>query len=297
MHEAISILLRAGRPRPGYPTSLYRFRDLALQRATIDNHRMPSPDDNRRKRTLAELRPHIERARAFSGWSFGDVSKRYLGQPIPWGYEALAREHLARANSVLDLGTGGGEVLARVIAGSTARVVATEEWHVNAPIAARRLRPLGATVIRADSLRLPFADATFDLILDRHEALDPGDAARVLAPGGTLITQQVGHRNWPELEPFLHPVEFPDHFTLYREGFAAAGLVIDDARWHERPVAFGSLGDIVFMVCVSPWSYPAFDAQRDIDAFLAIEDALTTDDGIVLTEMHYLIVAHNPRPV
>jgi len=249
----------------------------------------------RRARALTELQPSIERARVFSGWAFDDMRIRRLGPPLPWDYEALARDYARRARSVLDLGTGGGEVLSRIVAGIDARVVATEEWHVNAPIAAERLRPLGVSVVRTDSTRLPLRASSFDLIIDRHEALDPADVARVLAPGGTVITQQCGPDDWPELGRYLRKHVFDDHFNLYQQGFAAAGLIIDDARWHEERVAFATLGDLVYVLLVAPWSYPDLDPRRDIDALLAVEDALRTPDGIVLTEHRYLIRAHKPE--
>jgi len=252
----------------------------------------PTPD--RRARTLAALQPYIERARSFSGWSFADVNFRYLDPPAPWEYEALAREYARRARSVVDLGTGGGEVLSRIISGIDALVVATEEWHVNAPIAAHRLRPLGAQVVRAESLRLPFAGESFDLVLDRHEALAPADVARVTARGGTVITQQCGPDDWPELRRFVEKVKFDDHFAAYQQGFDDAGLAVTDARWHERRVAFAELGDLVYMILVAPWSFPRFDPAADIAALLALEDALTSPDGIVVTEVRYLIVAHKP---
>lgn len=255
---------------------------------------MIAPATGRRARTLAALEPHIERARSFSGWSFSDVNFRYLDSPAPWDYEALARDYAQRARSLVDLGTGGGEVLSRVISGVGARVIATEEWHVNAPIAAHRLRPLGAQVVRADSLRLPFVSESFDLVLDRHEALTPADAARVVAPGGTIITQQCGPDDWPELGPFLEKVKFEDHFAAYQQGFAEAGLTVSDALWHERRVVFATLGDLVYMILVAPWSFPHFDPAVDIDALLAIEDALGTPSGIAVTEIRYLLVAHKP---
>ncbi len=248
-------------------------------------------DDERRARILDELHTCIERARAFSGWSFEEVDMRHLDAGPPWDYEALAQDHARRAQSIIDLGTGGGEVLARIVSGVQGLVVATEEWEVNAPIAVERLRPLGVAVVRADSLRLPFVDGAFDLVLDRHEALTPADVARVLTPGGIVITQQVGNHNWPEFSSFVETTVFPDHFNIYQQEFAAAGLTIEDARWHEERIAFGSLGDVVYMLLVSPWEYPEFDPARDIDKLLALEDALRTADGIVATEMHYIIVA------
>ena len=246
-------------------------------------------------RTIAELEPVIDRARQFSGWSFGDVRVKHLDGPLPWDYEAIAHQHASRAASIVDLGTGGGEVLSRVIAGLDARVIASEEWHINAPVAAARLRPQGVGVIRADSLRLPFRDAAFDLVLDRHEALQPSEIARVLGAGGRIVTQQCGPDDWPEVGRFLDKVPFPDHFSIYQRGLREAGLVVEETRWHERRVAFESLGDLVYMLLLMPWSVPGFDPVRDVQTLVALEDGLRTDDGIVLTEMRYLIVAAKPR--
>jgi SAM-dependent methyltransferase len=246
---------------------------------------------HRRERALAEIREARRRASNFSGWSFKDVRAKHLDPRIPWDYEALARERATNARAVLDLGTGGGEVLERVSDGLGCRATATEEWRVNAPIAARRLHGR-ADVVRASSLQLPFAGGSFDLVLDRHEALEPAEVGRVLAANGTVITQQVGPDSWPELRRFFpRKTHFGDHFGEYQRGFEAAGLNVSERCWHEERVAFGSLMDVVYMLLVAPWTIPDFDPERELDALLALEDACASTDGIVLTEHHYLIVA------
>jgi hypothetical protein len=190
---------------------------------------------------------------------------------------------------------GGGERLAEIVADLSCRVVATEEWHVNAPVATRRLRPLGIGVLHCSSLCLPLRDASVDLVLDRHEALEPAEVARVLAAGGAVVTQQVGPDNWPELRRFFpRKTDFGDHYREYQLGFADAGLVVTDARWHEERVAFASLADVCFMLAVAPWFIEGFDPEREVDQLIALEDAHRTPNGIVLTEMRYLIVARKP---
>jgi SAM-dependent methyltransferase len=244
-----------------------------------------------RSETLRHLQPYIQRAKGFSGWSLHDVDVRPLEPGPPWDYEAIARDQVSRARAVLDQGTGGGEVLSRVIDGLSARVVATEPWVVNAPVARRRLAPLGVRVVRCSSLHLPFGDAGFDLVLDRHEELDPAEVARVLRPGGWVVTQQVGHDDWAELWRFFPDRhEFGDHFRAYSDGFRAAGMAVAATK-HYRKVAFRTLGAVVFMLLLTPWWVPGFDPQREIDALLALEDALRSDEGIVLTESRYLITA------
>ena len=246
---------------------------------------------DRRTEALRRIEPYVERARSFSGWSFSTVDVRPLEPGPPWDYELIAREYASRARDVLDLGTGGGEVLSRAIRALPARVVATEEWEVNAPVAHRRLAAAGVRVVRCSSLELPFRDAAFDLILDRHEALSPAEIARVLRPGGGLVTQQCGHDDWAELWPFFPDrVAFGDHFRAYVDGLRAAGLTVSATR-HRRKVALGSLGDLAFMLLLQPWWLPRFDPVRDIETLLAIEDALGTEDGIVLTESRYFLAA------
>jgi SAM-dependent methyltransferase len=224
-----------------------------------------------------------------------EVSPVRLSPALPWDYKARARQLLADARSVLDMGTGGGEVFSGILQGSSVRATATESWPPNVLIAALRLRPLGAQVVQADSLRLPFASGAFDLVLNRHEELDPAETARVLAPGGALLTQQVRPDNWRELNDFFpRRTAFPPHFELYQQGFRVAGLAVQRVETHKTMVAYPGLGDIVYLLTALPWEVPAFDVVRDIDALLALDKALRGPQGIVLTESHYMIEAHKP---
>ena len=250
---------------------------------------------DRRERALRDLEPYVRRARGFSGWSFEDVDARPLDPAPPWDYEALAREAAEHARSVLDLGTGGGEVLERVLRGLSVRAIATEEWEVNAPVAQDRLGPLGVRVVRCSALALPFRDASFDLVLDRHEELEPGEVARVLAPGGRLLTQQCGPDDWAEIWRFFpEATRFPDHYQIYQDDLRAAGLSVSAQR-HYRRVAYRTLGDLVYMLLLSPWWLPDFDPRASVDRLLALEDALGTPEGVVVTESRYLLVAEKSR--
>ncbi len=263
--------------------------------------------ERERKQALERLRPWIERARTFSGWfgltPFPDFNVRLLEAGPPWDYASLVREYARDAQSVLDLGTGGGEFIADVRDGLPARVVATEEWHVNAPVAYRRLRPLGVDVVRARSLQLPFADGTFDLVIDRHEELSPSEVARVLRPGGRVLTQQVGPENWRELRAYFSSAtagnrsriaDFGDIRGEYASGFADAGLRVTRNESHDYRVAYGGLGEMLFMLLITPWTIPDFDVDGDLEALLALEKGCTTSDGLVMTWDRFLLVAEEP---
>lgn len=62
---------------------------------------------------LSRLEPYMQRARDFSGWRFDDVAHKRLGPDLPWNYTQRASELLGGAHTVLDMGTGGGELRRR----------------------------------------------------------------------------------------------------------------------------------------------------------------------------------------
>lgn len=250
-----------------------------------------------REQHLARLRPYVERARLFSGWDPSDLRVRTLDPGPPWDYAALVRRHGPGATSVLDMGTGGGELLADVRRALPRFAVATEPWAVNAPLARRRLAPLGVEVVRSRSQPLPFRDAAFDLVLNRHEELDPADVARVVRRGGWVVTQQVGAHDLQELRRHVpRMTDWGDLRRAYVEGFASAGLRVRTSAHHDRRVAYETLGDVVYLLCIAPWTIPDFDVERDLDALLALERDVSTSDGLVLTECRFLVVAEKPGP-
>src|SRR5438067_4907358 len=201
------------------------------------------------------------------------------------------RRAASGAKDVLDLGTGGGEVFETLCLSFTGRAVATEPWSVNAPVAAASLRPPGTEVVQCSRLRLPFRDSRLELVLCRHEELDPADTARVLAPGGRLLTQQIGIDRWQELRPFFPRMNDPkDLFQRYRRGLQKAGLTIVQALSHEWKAVYRGLGEIVFLLCIAPWEIPDFDPlSGDLAALSRAEESLMTNGGIVLTESLFLL--------
>ena len=192
------------------------------------------------------------------------------------------------------MGTGGGERLAELRPALPSRVVATEQWHVNAPVARDRLAPLGVEIVRAssDDATLPFADAAFDLVINRHEALTPADVVRVLRPGGRFVTQQVGMHNWHELTAHIpRRTDWGDSRSRYVTELQAVGIEVTESFHDDYLVAYPTLGEFAYNLACTPWEIEDLDIERDLDALLALERATYTDRGLVLTECRYIITA------
>ena len=79
--------------------------------------------------------------------------------------------------------------------------------------------------------RLPFRDGSLDLICNRHESFLAVEVSRVLAPGGTFVTQQVDYHDNDDLAQMLG-IEMPEEpdswIGLAERQVTEAGL--DDRR-------------------------------------------------------------------
>ena len=144
-------------------------------------------------------------AAPFEGWDFSWAGDRATVDDHGSDYRELVIEAAADARTMVDMGTGGGEFVASLTA-RPACTWATEAWHPNVAVAARRLHPLGVGVVEVegapdndryadDGGRLPFRTGSVDLLINRHEAYSPDEVARVLSSRGRFITQQVGGSN------------------------------------------------------------------------------------------------------
>ena len=219
------------------------------------------PDGN-----LARWR--AEEQHPFTGWDFSHIHGRWSEESPPWSYEDLARQALYGARSAVDLGTGGGERLSLLADAFPRRMFATEAYHANDRVARDRLGPLGVTVVRYASEDvvggpLPFADGSLDAVLDRHESYDAREVARVLAPGGRFLTQQVDGRDLATLRAtFGVGPAFPQvALGPFVAAAETAGLVIERAEEWWGDSVFTDVGALVYYVKASGL-VPGFSVER-----------------------------------
>ncbi|MFP1601679.1 class I SAM-dependent methyltransferase [Microbacterium sp. 2216-1] len=229
------------------------------------------------------------------GWDFSTLDGQLIADEPWWDFERDCRSAMVRARQIVDLGTGGGERLLDLvgtdgIAGKS--IIATEGWESNVAVAQQALAPRGITVVRYDSehdARMPLADSSLDLVMSRHESIDPQEISRVLAPGGRLLTQQVDGRDAEEIhEWFDEPFEYP-HVTSRRfvNDIEAAGLrvdVVDD--WHGT-MEFENVTALITYLALTPWDAPNFSVS-DHEAKLV---ALDEDRPIKVTQRRFRVYA------
>ncbi|MCO8274853.1 class I SAM-dependent methyltransferase [Actinoplanes sp. TRM 88003] len=198
------------------------------------------------------------------GWDFAFLKGRAAGSDPTWSYPERARDLVRSSGSVLDTDTGGGEMLAS-LAPLPAGAVATEGWEPNVAVARDRLAPLGVEVRFAPGPELPVADRSVDAVLNRHGRLHPGEVARVLQPGGTLLTQQVGSDDCREINEALGAPEPYDTVWNAETAVAqltAAGMTVLDVREEWPLFIFRDIGALVFQLRAVPWQVRDFTIAR-----------------------------------
>lgn len=236
----------------------------------------------------------------FSGWDFSHLAGRMSIDEPPWDYLERAAALMQRASSVLDLGTGGGERLLSLRPFWPPRVAVTEEWPPNVRLARERLEPLGVTVKRApaDVIHpLPFADDEFDLVLNRHSGFGADEVARVLAPGGVFLTQQVHGQSGQDLQAeFGAKPQWPWATSEYFVPcLQAAGLnVVLCRQWEGRHI-FRDVGAIAYYLKAVPWMVPDFSIDRHLLSLVRLHERLGAEGNLRFSTKRYLIEASKPH--
>lgn len=233
------------------------------------------------------------------GWDFSWFDGRATEERPPWGYLGLISERMAVARAALDIQTGGGEVLAKIPTAPPV-LAATEAWPPNLAIARRNLAPLGGTVAHvAEDAPLPFPDATFDLVVSRHPVVtDWPEIARVLAPGGTFLSQQIGAGTNIELSRFFTgPRDIPEQWrTGYRVARArAAGLDVLDVREATLRLEFYDVAAVIVFLRKVIWTVADFSVDRYRDRLADLHRQIERDGAFVSHAQRFLIEARKPR--
>jgi SAM-dependent methyltransferase len=232
-------------------------------------------------------------AAPFEGWDFSYLDGRLLESAPPWDYPALAKSALRASQDALDIATGGGERLA-ALAPFPGRVRAAEGYVPNLAVARARLEPLGVQVFEGNTRSgMPFAEASFDLVLNRHGGYRTAEVARILKSGGVFLTQQVGGHNLADLAAlFGVELAYPDNTLAGRvDELEALGFAIRRAEAWRGPVAFADVGALVYFLKAVPWVVQGFDLHRHRRVLEALHEQAEAGRALSFTYERFLLEA------
>ncbi len=237
-------------------------------------------------------------AEPVEGWDFSWFDGRATEERPSWGYARLLAERMGRSSSALDVQTGGGEVLAGVPRVPPV-LAATESWPPNVELARRNLARAAATVVQVeDDADLPFPAGSFDLVVSRHPTVTLWEEiSRVLRPGGTYLSQQVGPGSNRELTDFLMgPQPVGDARSPERavRRATAAGLEVVDLREQALRVTFADVGAVVYFLRKVLWTVPGFTVDGYRERLAALHRRIEADGPFVAHAQRFLVEARRP---
>ena len=240
--------------------------------------------------SVKEFAEEIKKA-GFEGWDFSYIQNRVTSAEPAWSYRREVESRLLPEHTLLDMGTGGGELLSSFNP-LPLKSYATECYKPNVPIAKARLEPLGVQVCYLENeKKLPYQTDFFDFIINKHESFSASEVFRVLKPGGVFLTQQVGSKDLRDLNKSLGDNscgEFQDwHLAKALQEIKKAGFEVSHSSEAFLPIYFEDIGAVLFYLNALPWQVEGFSVDKFSAPLEVLNRKCESEGGIEFTEHRF----------
>ena len=236
------------------------------------------------------------------GWDFSWLNGRATEGRPSWKYLVSLSKRMNSADAVLDVQTGGGECFAEVLSQIENRpefLGATESWPPNVKIARHTLGSFGATVMEvSDDGVFPFEDESFDLVCSRHPTVTVWrEIERVLRPGGTYFSQQIGAGTNSELTDFFmgrQPISHDQRMDRAISLATSTGLEVLNAQEESMPVIFLDVGAVIYFLRKVIWTVPDFSVEKYRDRLMLLHEQIEHDGSFTSHSQRFIVEAKKP---
>lgn len=230
--------------------------------------------------------------KTFSGWDFSYLEEKMTQAKTPWSYKEQVKKYLTPTMQLLDMGTGGGELL-ESFHHPYENTTVTEGWEPNYQLLINQLQPKGVDVqFIEDNDQLPFPDTQFDIVVNSHESFSISEVWRVLKTGGFFISQQVGDLNGLPLSTKLIPNFRKEAFDLHlasvvtelrQQGFSV--LYQDEAFLDQN---FFDMDGLIYYAKTIPWEFPNFSVATHYKQLFLLQEELSLK-GFIFNQQHRFV--------
>jgi SAM-dependent methyltransferase len=237
----------------------------------------------------------------FTGWNFSHLRDRIVNGPLTWSYQTKVLLAIRNVDSLLDMGTRGGEFLLSLMPLPT-HTCATEGYEPNVSVARNLLEPLGVKVFHYDDDDyLPFDDEEFELIINRHESYSPTEVFRLLKPGGCFITQQVGIKNDAKLRFILTNNEDRENniewsFENIVKDLELVGFQIIESQENITFTRIYDVGAIVYYLKAILWELLDFSVEKYNSKLVKIHNQIIKQSYLDLDDNNHRLLIRAKKP-
>ncbi|HEY95438.1 MAG TPA: class I SAM-dependent methyltransferase [Dehalococcoidia bacterium] len=247
----------------------------------------------------------VEDAKSFKGWDFSHITdpRRMVEAPTKWNFINKVQSYLSSTETLLDIGTAGGEILSRFHP-LPRFTYAVEDYPPNVMLAKEKLEPLGVKVIGVEEGKespfgdLPFKDDYFDIIINRHTSYTGDEVYRILKPGGYYITQQLGGLTTVNLGMIMQGEKATKlsnwNLKVFKERMLEEGFVIIDEADEINFGRYYDVGAIVYHLITCPWTIENFTPENYRDELLYLHEYIQKHGYFDMLYEWLLIAAIKP---
>jgi hypothetical protein len=141
--------------------------------------------------------------------------------------------------------------------------------------------------------KLPFNKEEFDWVLNRHGGFNVIELARIIAPGGTFLTQQVDGRNLKDLmsEFGTKPKWEFNTLTNVKKQLETSGFEIIKAKEWKGKTIFKDVGALVYFLKAIPWIVDDFSLKKHQTILEKFQKRIEKKGKIEFTARRFLILA------
>jgi SAM-dependent methyltransferase len=253
----------------------------------------PAKTSGKRMNEFERYKKEADEA-VFEGWDFSFLKDRFIEKDLSWNYREIVKSKIKKSGVLLDMGTGGGEILSSLRDFLPLRTFATEGYKPNVRIARKTLEPLKINVIEVENDEtLPFEDETFDLIINRHESFSSRELNRILKRGGEFITQQCGEMDNIELNHYFNDnSRDKNEWCLARavRELEDNGIKIKYKKEEFIDSRFLDIGAVIYYLKVITWQIPDFRIEENFEKLKELHAKIKKEDGFATSQHRFIVV-------
>jgi len=242
-----------------------------------------------------------DRVGSLMGWDFSKIAKRKKVVGKKWDFLKIIKKYINKETILLDIGTGGGEMLLRVakFVKKAYGIDKSKSMIITARKNLKKSKLSNVEFILADAKRLPFPKEFFDVVISRHAPFYAGELFRVLRPGGFFITQQVKEKDKQNIKTIFGRGQMFSQrdgvlMNKYIKELKHKGFKILKKDTYNAVEYYKTIDDLIFLLKNTP-IIPDFDLKKDEKNIKKIEERYKTKYGIKTNLSRFLIVCKKEK--
>lgn len=239
---------------------------------------------------------HQEEQYDITGWDFSHLDGRWQNELLPWNYRKLVLSYLKSDMQLLDMGTGGGELL-KTFHHPSNRTQVTEAWQPNINLLKHTIAKQGIKVHALSAKyedALPVKNDSLNMITNSHAAFNPKLIKDKLKTGGYFISQQFRTLNNYSLSRFFdsdYVPAYPDNTLLKTVAdFQNLGFEILLAKEAQPSMTFFDIGAIIYYASIIPWEFPNFSVDHCLSQLTQLDQLIQNDGSVTTKEDRFILV-------